>query len=394
MPPRTRSHARPLAAWGFRPPCARAEQQAYDDVLLAQDLQISILETVGVLGIGLGAINTSWAAAVSGRRKTAWKALTAEPEKSFGGKGGAPGQLNDPQGVASLPDGAVCVADTFKSRLQIFSKEQGAAPRVIGGDGPDESDGMGEEPGQFFMPCGVACDGTALYVADSFNHRVQKLRLADGAHLGTVGKADFTTGNGEGQFDRPTSLCVAGGALYVCDTMNNRIVVLGTDLAWRGTIGREGSGDGEFLEPFGIAAHGGELYVVDTGNHRVQAWRPRPAVPRVAHTSTPAPPSAGVRAGPPRADALRARLRRPGRRPGAVRAPMGRGGRARAGGCVGEPGRSSAGADAEGRAAAGADARPRPLRAVRRRAARVGDGSGHKPGPCARCPRLRAAASA
>ena len=70
--------------WGFRPPCARAEQQAYDDVLLSQDLQISILETVGVLGIGLGAINTSWAAAVSGRRKTAWKVLTAEPEKRHG----------------------------------------------------------------------------------------------------------------------------------------------------------------------------------------------------------------------------------------------------------------------------------------------------------------------
>ena len=66
--PRSRSRARQgLAAWGFRPPCARAEQQAYDDVLLAQDLQISILETVGVLGIGLGAINTSWAAAVLGR---------------------------------------------------------------------------------------------------------------------------------------------------------------------------------------------------------------------------------------------------------------------------------------------------------------------------------------
>ena len=76
MRPRTRSAARQeLAVWGFRPPCARAEQQAYDDVLLAQDLQISILETVGVLGIGLGAINTSWAAAVSGRRKLAWKVL-------------------------------------------------------------------------------------------------------------------------------------------------------------------------------------------------------------------------------------------------------------------------------------------------------------------------------
>ena len=144
MPPRTRSGARPLAAWGSRPPCARAEQQAYDDVLLAQDLQISILDSVGVLGIGLGAVNTSWAAAVSGRRKKAWQVLTAEPDKSFGGEGGAPGQLDMSQDVAALPDGAVCVADTFNNRLQIFSKEQGAA-RVI------SSRGM--QPGQFGGGC-------------------------------------------------------------------------------------------------------------------------------------------------------------------------------------------------------------------------------------------------
>ena len=64
MPARTRSRARPLVAWGFRPPCARAEQQAYDDVLLAQDLQISLVDSVGVAGIGLGAINKSWSVAV------------------------------------------------------------------------------------------------------------------------------------------------------------------------------------------------------------------------------------------------------------------------------------------------------------------------------------------
>jgi hypothetical protein len=49
-------------AWGFRPPSARADQEDYDDVLLSQDLQASLLDTVGLLGIGLGAICKSWAA--------------------------------------------------------------------------------------------------------------------------------------------------------------------------------------------------------------------------------------------------------------------------------------------------------------------------------------------
>ena len=126
MPPRTRSRVRQeIPTWGFRPPCARAEQQAYDDVLLSPDLQISILETVGLLGIGLGAINTSWSVAVAGRRNTAWKVLTHEPEKSFGGCGAG-------DGVAALPEGGVCVTDLNKNRLRIFLKDVTAAPRGPG----------------------------------------------------------------------------------------------------------------------------------------------------------------------------------------------------------------------------------------------------------------------
>ena len=130
----------------------------------------------------------------------------------------------------------------------------------------------------------MACDGTSLYVADTGNHRVQKLRLADGAHLGTVGNADCTGGRGEGQLHFPYGLCVAAGALYVCDCRNNRIVVLGTDLAWRYTIGRYGSGDGEFFDlPSAVAAHGGELYVADSGKDRIQA---APRAPPPLHLST------------------------------------------------------------------------------------------------------------
>ena len=105
---------------------------------------------------------------VAGRRQKTWRVLKRAPEKDFGGYGAAPGRLMYPLDVASLPDGAVCVADTWNRRLQIFSKEQGAAPRVIGS--------KGKEPGQFDRPFGVACDGTSLYVADTFNNRIQKFQ--------------------------------------------------------------------------------------------------------------------------------------------------------------------------------------------------------------------------
>jgi hypothetical protein len=100
-------------------------------------------------------------------------------------------------------------------------------PRVIGR--------LGDMPGCVDRPCGVACDGESLYVADTYNHRVQKLSLADGAVLGTAGKADCSGGDGEGQLNRPYGMCVAApGVLYVCDQRNHRIVCLGTaDLGWR-----------------------------------------------------------------------------------------------------------------------------------------------------------------
>ena len=44
--------------------------------------------------------------------------------------------------------------------------------------------------------------------------------------------------------------------------IDRRIDVLGTDLSWRYTIGREGSGDGEFNRPWPVAAHGGELSLI------------------------------------------------------------------------------------------------------------------------------------
>jgi len=277
------------------PPCARAEQQAYDDVLLSQDLQTAILDTVGLhgLGLGLAAICISWRTAVEGWR-TVWRVLKRDSLTCIGVD-----WLDCPNDVALLPEGAVCVADCGAHRLLIFSKDMTAAPRVVGS--------RGKGAGQFNYPSGVACDGTALYVGDTNNHRVQKLRLADGAHLGTVGltvtggcatwlastggtaplNADCMFGRGDGQFNWPTGLCVAADALYVCDENNHRIVVLGTDLAWRYTIGRVGSGDGEFRYPSAVAAHGGELYVTDQGNHRVQARRPRPAASSPARHAPP-----------------------------------------------------------------------------------------------------------
>ena len=167
------------------------------------------------------------------------------------------------------------VADTYNHRVDMLclANKRPAVP-THRSPGPSRTGRSHHKPGEFYCPQGIACDSTALYVADTFNHRVQKLRLADCAHLGTVGNADCTKGGGEGQFADPAGMCVAGDTLYVCDSKNNRIVVLSIDLSWRYTIGRQGSGEGEFNGPFDVASRDNELYVTDTRNNRIQVFTP------------------------------------------------------------------------------------------------------------------------
>jgi DNA-binding beta-propeller fold protein YncE len=70
----------------------------------------------------------------------------------------------------------------------------------------------------------VAVDASGnIYVADNFNHRIQKF----------TSSSDFITkwdtlGSVDGQFDRPEGVAIdTSGNVYVTDTFNHRIQVFG-----------------------------------------------------------------------------------------------------------------------------------------------------------------------
>jgi len=173
-----------------------------------------------------------------------------------GGKGTENGQFNYPRGMTVAPSGNVLIADTNNDRIQKFSLN-GAFLSVIGGKG----EGLGE----FREPCGIATDPTGnIYVADTANQRVQKLK-ADGTFL-----AEWK-GPGSG-FYGPRDIAIGSdNFVYVVDEGNARIVKLDTDGAVLAVWGTRGQGEGQFDGPTSVAvdANSNRVYVTDPLNGRI-----------------------------------------------------------------------------------------------------------------------------
>ena len=108
--------------------------------------------------------------AADGRFLRAWGNNEDRPG-SFGGSfDGIKGHLQGPIGICLDARGQVWVSSAG-GRVQQFTQD-GKYLRGLGG-------GRGDTPGQFRVPHGLATDGRGhLFVADSYNHRVQKFAIA------------------------------------------------------------------------------------------------------------------------------------------------------------------------------------------------------------------------
>ncbi len=102
-----------------------------------------------------------------------WGSLGTEPGGfggGFEGFGNGPASIQGPVGICVDARGDVWIS-SINGRLQQFDAT-GTYLRGL-------ALGQGTEPGQFLAPHAVALDSRGdLYVVDSFNHRVQKFRVA------------------------------------------------------------------------------------------------------------------------------------------------------------------------------------------------------------------------
>lgn len=90
---------------------------------------------------------------------------------TFGVEGNGPGAFARPKGVAVDDHGNVYVVDALFDNVQIFDP-QGRVLLVIGTGGG--------APGQFWSPAGIDIVDDRIYVADTFNDRLQLFRYLGG----------------------------------------------------------------------------------------------------------------------------------------------------------------------------------------------------------------------
>lgn len=154
-----------------------------------------------------------------------------------------------PTGIALAPDGRILVADA----------DLGIVAQLDRDGNPGKSIGRGA----LQRPTGLAYDpaGRRLYVADTHAHDI---KVFDEQHnlVQVIGRR----GDGDGEFNFPTYLAFADGALYVTDTMNSRVQVLSGDGGQlRLKFGALGLTVGNLVRPKGVAVDAaGNIYVVES----------------------------------------------------------------------------------------------------------------------------------
>lgn len=135
------------------------------------------------------------------------------------------------------------------------------------------------------QPSGITTDGRALYFADSEASALKSIE--DDVVVTLIGTGLFDFGDVDGPFDRaklqhPLGVLYHGGAVYIADTYNHKIKradLSSNTVATVAGTGRPGNKNGtaleaEFREPGGFALLDGKIYVADTNNHQIRIFDP------------------------------------------------------------------------------------------------------------------------
>lgn len=181
-------------------------------------------------------------------------------------------QLSFPHGIFVDSDDNLYVADSYNYRVQKWNPNSILA-YTVAGDG-----NYGTSTSRLGHPMSVFVDQKKnIYVADLGNHRVVK--WAPGAYSGVIVAGGNGPGSNSNQLYNPGGIYVdESGNVYVADDANNRIQKWAPGASTGVTVAGgngQGSDPHQLHSPTDIVLDNtGTLYISDVGNARIQKWLP------------------------------------------------------------------------------------------------------------------------
>lgn len=161
-------------------------------------------------------------------------------------------------GACFLPGGDILFSDSRLNKLFIVNKDA----KVIRTFGDTLT---------FRQPTGIAyAEATGeVWVVETAAHQVSVYKI-DGTFVKSIG----SRGEGDGQFNFPTSIWIDGkGDAYIVDAMNFRLQIFNKDGVFVTSFGAPGDVSGSFARPKGVAVDQyGNIYVADALFHVVQIF--------------------------------------------------------------------------------------------------------------------------
>ncbi|OGO50108.1 MAG: hypothetical protein A2148_07295 [Chloroflexi bacterium RBG_16_68_14] len=192
------------------------------------------------------------------------EALPEESLTVIGSAGSEAGQFSQPADLALDAQGNLYVVDTLNHRIQKFTSD--GEVLTLGKAGTGEGQFANPRSAEYEVddgPWGIAVDAEGnIYVADTWNHRIQKFSP----------DLEFILEWGAGDFFGPRDVAIdSEGNVLVADTGNKRVVKYTPEGQLIQVYGKAGDDAGDFIEPSGISvAPNGHIYVADFWNQRIQ----------------------------------------------------------------------------------------------------------------------------